>query len=187
MEAAVPWLRIDETLHSHPKFLSVGVRGIGLFVAGLCYAKDKNKPLLTHHDLRQFTDESDEVVQSLVRAKLWTRCLSGYRIHQPDTLRKWWAFPDPEARRRYRQARRAARRHAAGSLSVGEWEEIQKQFHQRCAYCQRRRELTQDHVVPLSRGGRHDRTNIVPACRSCNSRKHTKSLKDFDYHHRRAF
>ncbi len=43
-----------------------------------------------------------------------------------------------------------------------------------CHYCGRHfppEELTMDHVVPLSRGGRSVKGNIVPCCRECNSRK----------------
>ena len=43
-----------------------------------------------------------------------------------------------------------------------------------CQYCQKRfgnRELTFDHVVPVSRGGRKTWDNIVTACRPCNHRK----------------
>jgi len=43
-----------------------------------------------------------------------------------------------------------------------------------CHYCQRQvgaRALTADHVVPLIRGGRSVRANLVPACKDCNSRK----------------
>jgi 5-methylcytosine-specific restriction protein A len=43
-----------------------------------------------------------------------------------------------------------------------------------CYYCRRevgRNGLTMDHVVPLSRGGRSTKGNIVPACKECNSRK----------------
>jgi len=43
-----------------------------------------------------------------------------------------------------------------------------------CHYCRRkvgREQLTMDHVVPLSRGGKSKKGNIVPACKECNSKK----------------
>ena len=46
-----------------------------------------------------------------------------------------------------------------------------------CHYCRQQvghRALTMDHIVPLGRGGRSARGNVVPACKDCNTRK--KSL-----------
>ena len=43
-----------------------------------------------------------------------------------------------------------------------------------CHYCGRRtspRELTMDHIVPIARGGRSTRGNVVPACKDCNNKK----------------
>jgi hypothetical protein len=43
-----------------------------------------------------------------------------------------------------------------------------------CAYCGdrfRTSALSREHVVPVSRGGRNVWTNVVTACRDCNSRK----------------
>jgi 5-methylcytosine-specific restriction enzyme A len=43
-----------------------------------------------------------------------------------------------------------------------------------CYYCRRkvgRTDLTMDHVVPLSRGGKSTKGNIVPACKECNNKK----------------
>lgn len=43
-----------------------------------------------------------------------------------------------------------------------------------CQYCGERRsgkDLTLDHVVPASKKGRKDWTNVVAACRACNHRK----------------
>jgi 5-methylcytosine-specific restriction endonuclease McrA len=43
-----------------------------------------------------------------------------------------------------------------------------------CAYCGghfAEADLTVEHIVPVSRGGRHEWTNVVTACRSCNTRK----------------
>jgi 5-methylcytosine-specific restriction protein A len=45
-----------------------------------------------------------------------------------------------------------------------------------CHYCQLqvgRGQLTMDHIVPLSRGGKSKKGNIVPACKECNNRKKT--------------
>ncbi len=45
-----------------------------------------------------------------------------------------------------------------------------------CQYCGKKtKDLTLDHVVPKSRGGRHTWDNLVSACRSCNHRKGGKS------------
>jgi 5-methylcytosine-specific restriction endonuclease McrA len=43
-----------------------------------------------------------------------------------------------------------------------------------CAYCGKKfapAELTMDHVVPIARGGRSTRGNVVPACKPCNNEK----------------
>ena len=43
-----------------------------------------------------------------------------------------------------------------------------------CHYCHRHvgpENLTLDHVVPVSRGGRSTRGNCVPCCKDCNNRK----------------
>ncbi len=43
-----------------------------------------------------------------------------------------------------------------------------------CHYCGRKfhpRELTMDHRVPLARGGRSEKINIVTCCKECNSKK----------------
>ena len=43
-----------------------------------------------------------------------------------------------------------------------------------CAYCGQQfpaRELTMDHVVPVARGGRSSRGNVVPSCKLCNNAK----------------
>jgi len=44
----------------------------------------------------------------------------------------------------------------------------------RCYYCGKEFspiELSMDHIVPLIRGGKSVKGNVVPACKDCNSRK----------------
>jgi 5-methylcytosine-specific restriction endonuclease McrA len=46
-----------------------------------------------------------------------------------------------------------------------------------CHYCGRQvgaKALTMDHLVPLVRGGRSNKGNLVPACKECNNRKKHK-------------
>ena len=43
-----------------------------------------------------------------------------------------------------------------------------------CFYCSSNvgaKNLTMDHIVPLSRGGKSKKGNLVPACKECNNKK----------------
>jgi 5-methylcytosine-specific restriction endonuclease McrA len=43
-----------------------------------------------------------------------------------------------------------------------------------CYFCNRKvapKELTIDHIVPVIRGGKSTKGNIVPACKDCNNKK----------------
>lgn len=43
-----------------------------------------------------------------------------------------------------------------------------------CHYCGEQfkpAELTMDHLVPMSRGGKNNKGNVVPACKPCNTKK----------------
>lgn len=43
-----------------------------------------------------------------------------------------------------------------------------------CYYCKRPtlpKELTMDHIVPIARGGRSKKNNVVTACKMCNNKK----------------
>lgn len=43
-----------------------------------------------------------------------------------------------------------------------------------CYYCAKKikpEEVTMDHIVPLSRGGKSTKGNVVPCCKECNNEK----------------
>lgn len=76
-----------------------------------------------------------------------------------------WAAPDPAALAREKARSRALRQSGWWKRRLGAG---------RCHYCGRHMgptALTMDHVVPLARGGRAVRGNVVPACKTCNSQK----------------
>src|SRR5690606_2498662 len=46
-----------------------------------------------------------------------------------------------------------------------------------CQYCRSRHDLTFDHLIPRSRGGRTTWENVVPACAPCNLKKGNRRPK----------
>jgi 5-methylcytosine-specific restriction protein A len=81
---------------------------------------------------------------------------------------EFYAPVDPAVLRRERARARALRQ-------SGWWK--RKVAAGICYYCRRRvgpRALTMDHLVPLGRGGRSVRGNLVPACKACNTRKRAR-------------
>ncbi|MCI5146701.1 MAG: HNH endonuclease [Candidatus Electrothrix sp. AR3] len=68
-----------------------------------------------------------------------------------------------------------AERQKARVLRKTRWWQ-QKKSSGICHYCQQQvaiKELTMDHVIPLSRGGRSAKGNLVPCCKACNTAKKT--------------
>jgi len=64
------------------------------------------------------------------------------------------------------------------TLTSDEWQETLEYFDNTCAYCGAKGEtLQRDHALPLSKGGYYVQSNIIPACKSCNSSKHDRDME----------
>jgi 5-methylcytosine-specific restriction endonuclease McrA len=75
------------------------------------------------------------------------------------------------------RAEMARRNGAEGrGVTAEQWQDILAEYGHRCAYCYRALPLEQDHIEPLSAGGLHDPTNVVPACARCNRSKGRRPL-----------
>ena len=48
----------------------------------------------------------------------------------------------------------------------------------KCQYCERKDQLTLDHVVPKAKGGNSSWENLITACNRCNSQKGDQTPKD---------
>jgi len=72
---------------------------------------------------------------------------------------------DPQIIRREKQKAREIRQ--------SQWWK-NKRAYNKCYYCKTytpARKLTMDHVIPLAKGGRSIKSNLVPCCKSCNNLK----------------
>lgn len=96
---------------------------------------------------------------------------------------------DKEIRRRYRKnnAEAVARRERENTYARRARQPYSKELAtfmadlvlQPCAYCSATEDITIDHVVPLSRGGKHEASNLASCCRSCNSSKCDRLLSEW--------
>ena len=86
---------------------------------------------------------------------------------------KAWRALHPEILRMYSQRRRAQQRAAPiNDFTAAQWRALKAHYKQCCVYCGKKSpRLTMDHLTPLSKGGNHTHSNIVPACMPCNNRK----------------
>jgi len=87
--------------------------------------------------------------------------------------------------RAYTQRRRAKKRNAPGDFTSADWKAKLEYYGYRCRYCGIHKSETSegwleaDHAIPLSQGGTNFISNIVPACKSCNCSKGTKTFTEF--------
>ena len=104
----------------------------------------------------------------------WTKQLAQYRYLVDQAYRLYHR----QKSKHYKALRRGnASELISGQSLLQRW----KQFDHCCAYCgaaeHRSAELEIEHVVPISKGGPHLLSNIVPACTSCNSSKRRQELE----------
>jgi 5-methylcytosine-specific restriction endonuclease McrA len=87
-------------------------------------------------------------------------------LHSPSTQ-----IPVPSVIRLKRYVKRPPRYHIAFNRR-----NVFRRDNHTCQYCAHvGGDLTLDHVVPRSRGGRNSWENIVTACRECNSKKRDRT------------
>jgi len=131
---------------------------------------ERNKEKINAHDRTYHAEHSDEIC-ARKRAQYWEN------PEKENARNKIYLATHPHVVAQHNGRRRAAKANAPiNDLTAAQWETIKAQFGYRCAYCGHKvKKLTQDHIIPLSKGGSHTMSNIVPACKSCNSKKRDRA------------
>lgn len=79
--------------------------------------------------------------------------------------------------RAYTANRKALSIAAEGTFTDEQFVELCNKYGNRCLCCGKDNvKLTVDHIVPLSKGGSNNLENVQCLCKSCNSKKHTKTV-----------
>lgn len=120
--------------------------------------------------------------RSAIKRAAKIRAYNGSRRDVTNALHRQWRTNNPGKDVDYNRRRRAWKLSAPrNDLTNAQWSAILHHYNYRCVYCppkckdckKQTHQLTQDHIEPYAKGGSNTVSNVVPACRSCNSRKHT--------------
>ena len=99
-----------------------------------------------------------------------------------------WRKNNPHIKRTINERRRTMELKLPSTLTAEQWKDTKMFFNNSCAYCGmsekehlkvNRELLHQEHFIPLVKGGTHDKNNIIPSCRSCNSSKFNYSFNEW--------
>ena len=99
--------------------------------------------------------------ETLRFSPLQTRCIACHEA-RPDIKLK-------------RHRHRLARRKASLDISINRWNKIRKVViaeEKVCRFCGTDRNLSVDHIIPLSFGGKSDRENLRLLCEPCHRKVH---------------
>lgn len=76
----MPWFRLDDSFHSHPKVIAAGNEAIGLYVrCGTHAAEHLTDGFVGRETVALYG--SDDLAATLVGTKLWHRARGGWTIH----------------------------------------------------------------------------------------------------------
>lgn len=101
-------------------------------------------------------------------------------------INKWRKLHRPELQKFINKMnghkRRLKLKNIVGSHTLQEWQELKQKFNFCCVLCgsqepflgQYYEWLTEDHIIPISKGGTNFIINIQPTCFNCNSAKSGK-------------
>jgi hypothetical protein len=109
----LPWFRVDDRFHSHPKVLATEPAALGLWVvAGAWSSANLLDGFVPDQALPRLLPGSEMLAEKLVTAGLWRRIRGGYQFHD------WTDYnPTGDEVKRLREQRAAAGR--KGGLSKG--------------------------------------------------------------------
>ena len=111
------------------------------------------------------------------RVKEYKKAWRARRSQHVFEYNKNWKTNNREKVNMHTRNQRARKYKAPGNgITAEEWKNICEKYGNRCLACGKIGKLTLDHVMPISKGGLHESSNVQPLCRTCNAKKGTKTI-----------
>jgi 5-methylcytosine-specific restriction endonuclease McrA len=121
------------------------------------------------------TDKGKHAQQKAISK--WQRTDEGKKKHR-EYIKTYLKTPRGKLSRRNARLTRKARKLNQLGPNPPSTQYLQELLSVSCAYCEQPSEQI-DHIIPLSKGGLHDISNLVGACKKCNLSKRDKSVEEF--------
>lgn len=81
----VPWFKVSDDFHSHPKAMAAGPAAVGLWVlAGSWSSANALGGFVPDYVLPRLSEDSTALARKLVAAGLWGKVKGGHRFHEWD-------------------------------------------------------------------------------------------------------
>lgn len=139
------------------------------------YAKNWNEEHADHVKARKSQEYAKNKEYYTTKARAW---YAANREHSIQRSLAYFRTEKGKIRNRLNTNKHRALERQ-GDVTPNELTELM-QRQTRCAYCKKvfsdKLPATIDHVIPLSKGGPHTISNLVLACKPCNSRKHNNPI-----------
>ena len=115
---------------------------------------------------------------NLEQAREWERRYRREKLDRQSEAKRLreWRRANPEKAKAQYYRRYAREREGGPSFTAQEWADLCARYDNRCLKCGVQKDLTPDHVKPLSKNGSNNISNIQPLCRSCNCSKRDKEI-----------
>lgn len=121
---------------------------------------------------------SEFIKSSRMPGSYWPRCKGCFKLYRDANKEKIreWRRTHGEVIRTNQQNYQAKKKGNGGRYTAREWRALCAWFGNVCVCCGESTDLSVDHIVPVSQGGRNDISNLQPLCMPCNTRKATQTI-----------
>ena len=146
----MPWFKVDDQFHGHPKVRQLDMASRGLWVTAGSWCANYNTNGVVPENMVRYLGGTPRQVNALLEAKLWEPHLEGYKfVH-------WRKSQDGDYRRNIRKSVRQA---------------VYDRDGHACFQCGATENLSLDHIIRYADDGPDTIENLRVLCMPCNLKR----------------